>query len=168
MDTGAHIYNSHLQKDGSYQLREEIVDGLDLQNNSFEQDRKWIQDQYAKITDSNHSSLNNSVFRILLHYFKGKTKADKEKFLILVDSVLEYAHLISDRLLLLSSLLDELIDKQLYDSLIEPLIHVEMLTILLIVDTGEVFTRFVGGGIFFWTKTSHVVHSTYSTVFPKG
>ena len=168
MEVDTHTYNPYLQKETIRQLREEMVDGLDLQNYSIDQYKKWIQDQYAKITDSNHSSLNNSVFRILLQYFKGKTKAEKEKFLILVDCVLEYAHLISDRLLLLSSLLDELIDKQLCDSLIDPLIHVEKLQKINNVDTEDISTYSIGGCHFFCTKTSHIMHSAYSAVFPKG
>ena len=168
MEPGIHTYNSYRQKEATYQLREDGVDELDLQNTSVDQCKRWIQDQYTKATDNNHSSLNNSVFRILLYYFKGKTNADKEKFLILVDCVLEYAHLISDRLLLLSSLLDELIDRQLCDSFIDLLIHVGMMARLLALDSGDVFTCPIGGGMLLCAKTSRVMHSTCSTVFPKG
>ena len=168
MESGTFTHNSYRQKEVTNQLREDVVDELDLQNTSVEQYRKWIQDQYAKTTDNNHSSLNNSVFRILLYYFKGKTKTDKEKFLILVDCVLEYAHLISDRLLLLSSLLDELIDNQICDYLIDSLIRVGMMARLLALDSGDVFTRPVGSRIFLCAKTSRVMHSTCSTVFSKG
>lgn len=107
-------------------MREEIEDGYDYPNYPIEQYIKWIHEQYASVTENKRESLNNSVFRILLYYFKGNARTDKETFLVLVNCVLEYADLLSDKLQLISSLLDELVDSKLTEPIIPPLIEVDV------------------------------------------
>lgn len=119
-------YRSYSPTERVRQVREEIEDGYDYPNYPIEQYIQWIQEQYTTVTENKRESLNDSVSRILLYYFKGNARTDKETFLVLVNCVLEYADLLSDKLLLISSLLDELVDSKLTEPIIPPLIEVDV------------------------------------------
>ena len=93
---------------------------------------QWIQDQYLNAEDANVHRVTDSVFRVLLMFYGGRSVSDKENFLVLTNCALDYAAMIPDKLVLLSTLFDELINTQLTDSLIDPLIRVGF------VDVGEV------------------------------
>lgn len=101
--------------------------GDDAPKYSVDKYTQWIHDQYLNAEDSNVNRVTDSVFRVLLMFYGGRSISDKENFLILTDCVLNYISMITDRLVLLSTLFDELIGTQLTDSLIDPLIRVVLM-----------------------------------------
>lgn len=102
----------------------------DVPKYSVDKYRQWIHDQYLNAEDANMNRVTDSVFRVLLMFYGGRSVSDKEKFLVLTDCTLNYISMIPDKLVLLSTLFDELINTQITDSLIDPLIQVRLLAIV--------------------------------------
>ena len=101
----------------------------DVPKYSVDKYRQWIHDQYLNAEDANVNRVTDSVFRVLLMFYGGRSVSDKENFLVLTDCALNYIAMIPDKLVILSTLFDELINTQLTDLLIDPLIQVRLMAI---------------------------------------
>lgn len=85
---------------------------------------RWIKSEYIKCNGKDTDHIKEHVFRILQIYITGKTETSILGFIELVDIVLHFPDIFSDRFQLVWSSLDSVICGIITESMIEPIIRV--------------------------------------------
>lgn len=85
---------------------------------------RWIKNEYVKCNGKDTDHIKEHVFRILQIYITGKTETSTLGFIELVDIVLHFPDIFSDRFQLVWSSLDSVICGIITESMIEPIVRV--------------------------------------------
>lgn len=84
----------------------------------------WIKSEYIKCNGGDTDHIKEHVFRILQIYITGKTETSTLGFIELVDIVLHFPDIFSDRFQLIWSSLDSVICGMITESMVEPIVRV--------------------------------------------
>ena len=86
--------------------------------------KTWIRNQYMDCEDGDTLPIEDRVFRILQIYFIGESEYTVTGFIELVDIVLQFPDIFSDRFPIVWSLLYSVIQGTITECMIEPIVRV--------------------------------------------
>ena len=89
-----------------------------------QQYQQWLQQEFLNTNEENYTLLADRVFRVLQVLFGGRTENEIIAFVELVNVVLSFPKIIGDRLLLLTSLLEEVFSGEITSNMVLPMITV--------------------------------------------
>lgn len=89
-----------------------------------QQYQQWLQQEFLNTNEENYTLLADRVFRVLQVLFGGRTENEIITFVELVNVVLSFPKIIGDRLLLLTSLLEEVFSGEITSNMVLPMITV--------------------------------------------
>ena len=111
------------------ELEDMLLDGITSlkeseRTNAILEFSRWIKSEYIKCNGKDTDHIKEHVFRILQIYITGKTETSILGFIELVDIVLHFPDIFSDRFQLVWSSLDSVICGIITESMIEPIVRV--------------------------------------------
>lgn len=105
-------------------LRGILNHGDEERKKSILQYKHWIEQEFLNSDIGNYGVIADHVFRVLQVFFSGRTEKEIIGFVELANVALFFPTLIEDRLLLLTSLLEEVLTREITDGMVLPMIIV--------------------------------------------